>query len=90
MKVAFFIPCYVRAVAPQVIECSLNLLRHLGVKPEIPQGQTCCGQPMGNAGFESDTKRLKQRTYLRDMRVCPRCPEASFTAGKLSPQSLYP
>ena len=61
MKVAFFIPCYVRAVAPQVIECSLNLLRHLGVKPEIPQGQTCCGQPMGNAGFESDTKRLKQR-----------------------------
>ena len=61
MKVAFFIPCYVRAVAPQVIECSLKLLRHLGVEPEIPQGQTCCGQPMGNAGFESDTKRLKQR-----------------------------
>lgn len=29
-----------------------KLLRHLGLDVEYPQGQTCCGQPMANAGFE--------------------------------------
>ena len=61
MKAALFIPCYVRAVAPGVIEASYKLLRHLGVDVEIPQGQTCCGQPMGNAGYEDDAARLKDR-----------------------------
>jgi len=61
MKVALFIPCYVRAVDPDVIEACWKLLRHLGVDVEIPPGQTCCGQPMGNAGYEEDTKALKAR-----------------------------
>ena len=61
MKTAFFIPCYVRAVAPEVIEASLKLLHYLGVEVEIPPGQTCCGQPMGNAGYEDKASRLKER-----------------------------
>jgi len=61
MKTAFFIPCYVRATAPEVIEASLKLLRHLGVDPEVPSGQTCCGQPMGNAGYEDKAAHLKER-----------------------------
>lgn len=61
MKTAFFIPCYVRAVAPEVIEASLKLLDYLGVEVDIPSGQTCCGQPMGNAGYEEKASRLKER-----------------------------
>ncbi len=60
MKAALFIPCYVRAVAPQVIEASYKLLRHLGVDVVIPEGQTCCGQPMGNAGYEDEAEALKE------------------------------
>ena len=50
-----------RAVAPKVIDDSLKLLDYLGVDSEIPSGQTCCGQPMGNAGYEDQTSRLKER-----------------------------
>ncbi len=52
MKVGLFIPCYVDVVYPNVGMACYKLLRHLGVDVEYPQGQTCCGQPMANAGFE--------------------------------------
>ena len=61
MKAALFIPCYVNAVFPEVGEASLRLLRHLGVAVECPPDQTCCGQPMGNAGFESEAAGLAAR-----------------------------
>ena len=59
--VALFIPCYVKAVTPEVIASSYKLLKHLEVDVEIPEGQTCCGQPMGNAGYEASTRHMKQR-----------------------------
>lgn len=37
---------------------SWKLLRHLGVDVTYPQGQTCCGQPMANAGFENQAVPL--------------------------------
>lgn len=61
MRVALFIPCYVNAVFPEVGTASLSLLRQLGVDVDYPLGQTCCGQPMGNAGFEDEARGLAQR-----------------------------
>lgn len=61
MKTALFIPCYVRATAPQVGEASRALLEALGVVVEVPKGQTCCGQPMGNAGYEKEGEALARR-----------------------------
>lgn len=58
MKVALFVPCYVRAVYPAVAEASRLLLERLGVTVDVPQGQTCCGQPMANAGFEDEAAGL--------------------------------
>ena len=52
MKTGLFIPCYVDAVYPEVGVATYKLLRHLGLDVEYPAGQTCCGQPMANAGFE--------------------------------------
>lgn len=60
MKVALFIPCYVDAVFPEVGVAACRLLKHLGVDVTYPLGQTCCGQPMGNAGFEKDAVKLAQ------------------------------
>ena len=52
MKIGLFIPCYVDALYPEVGVSTYRLLKSLGVDVEYPEKQTCCGQPMGNAGFE--------------------------------------
>ena len=54
MKVGLFIPCYINAVYPEVGIASYKLLRHVGVDVDYPMDQTCCGQPMANAGFEDE------------------------------------
>ena len=52
MKIGLFVPCYVDALYPEVGVSTLRLLRSLGLDVDYPERQTCCGQPMGNAGFE--------------------------------------
>ena len=58
MKVGLFIPCYVDALYPHVGLATYKLLKQLGVEVEYPQKQTCCGQPMGNAGFQQKAEKL--------------------------------
>ena len=52
MKVGLFIPCYIDQFYPNVGIATLSLLEKLGCEVVYPQGQTCCGQPMANSGFE--------------------------------------
>lgn len=52
MRIGLFVPCYVDALYPEVGVATYKLLKHLGVNVEYPEKQTCCGQPMGNAGFQ--------------------------------------
>ena len=40
---------------------SWKLLRHLGVDVTYPEGQTCCGQPMANGGFEKKAIPLAEK-----------------------------
>ena len=61
MKIGLFIPCYVDVVYPQVGVATYKLLKHLGLDVEYPQGQTCCGQPMANAGFEKQSIPLAEK-----------------------------
>ena len=61
MKIGLFIPCYVDTLFPEVGMATYKLLRHLGLDVEYPQGQTCCGQPMANAGFERQARPLAQK-----------------------------
>ncbi|MBQ0063239.1 MAG: (Fe-S)-binding protein [Prevotella sp.] len=58
MKVGLFIPCYVDALYPEVGVSTYKLLRSLGVEVFYPERQTCCGQPMGNAGFQKKAHSL--------------------------------
>jgi L-lactate dehydrogenase complex protein LldE len=51
MKVQLFIPCYVDQFYPQVGIATFQLLQKLGCEVMFPLNQTCCGQPMANAGF---------------------------------------
>lgn len=52
MRVALFIPCYIDQLYPRVAIATLELLESLGCTVAFPLEQTCCGQPMANAGFE--------------------------------------
>ena len=61
MKVGLFIPCYVDAVYPEVGVATWKLLKHLGIDVTYPEKQTCCGQPMANAGFEKQAVPLAEK-----------------------------
>lgn len=56
MRVGLFIPCYVNQLYPQVAIATLELLEKLDVDVYYPSTQTCCGQPLGNSGYEEDSK----------------------------------
>ncbi len=61
MNVGLFIPCYVNAIYPDVGIATYKLLKHLGINPDFPIDQTCCGQPMANAGFENGALPLAKQ-----------------------------
>ena len=61
MKIGLFVPCYVDALYPEVGVSTYRLLKSLGLDVDYPERQTCCGQPMGNAGFESMAKPLAKK-----------------------------
>ena len=56
MKVGLFIPCYINQLYPQVGKATLELLEKLKVEIVYPSGQTCCGQPLANSGYEYESE----------------------------------
>jgi L-lactate dehydrogenase complex protein LldE len=75
MTVGLFIPCYVDQFYPQVAIASLQLLEKLGCTVDYPLGQTCCGQPMANSGYEHLSQSCNQLFVKNfapyDYIVCP-------------------
>jgi L-lactate dehydrogenase complex protein LldE len=64
MRVGLFIPCYIDQFYPQVGMATVELLEKHGLAVEFPEEQTCCGQPMANAGLHGDARPLAER-FLR-------------------------
>jgi len=67
MRVGLFIPCYIDQFYPQVGLATLRVLQHFGASVEYPTEQTCCGQPLANAGLIADAKPLAKhflQTFL--------------------------
>lgn len=56
MRVGLFIPCYVDQFYPGVAIATLQLLEKCGCHVQYVRDQTCCGQPLANSGFESDSR----------------------------------
>lgn len=56
MTVGLFVPCYVDQFYPGVAIATLELLERHGCSVAVPLKQTCCGQPMANAGYASSTE----------------------------------
>jgi L-lactate dehydrogenase complex protein LldE len=63
MRIGLFIPCYIDQFYPRVGAATLALLEHFAPEAtiEYPPDQTCCGQPMANAGCNDDAARVAEQ-----------------------------
>jgi L-lactate dehydrogenase complex protein LldE len=60
-QVALFVPCYIDQLYPGVAWASLELLEAHGVRVDVPEQQTCCGQPLINTGAVDSARQLAER-----------------------------
>lgn len=54
-KVQLFITCLGENFFSPVLKDMVTVLERLGLRCEMPEGQTCCGQPFYNSGLQSQT-----------------------------------
>jgi len=57
-RVALFVTCLVDLHRPTVGFAAIRLLEQAGCTVEVPQAQTCCGQPAYNSGDRASTKAI--------------------------------
>ncbi len=58
--VGLFATCLVDLVRPEVGFSTASLIQQAGYKVEVPDGQTCCGQPHYNSGALADSARVAE------------------------------
>ena len=58
IHVGLFVTCLVDLYRPTVGFATLKLLENAGCRVEVPEAQTCCGQPAFNSGDEAHAKAL--------------------------------
>jgi len=63
-QVSLFITCIMDLVYPESGLSVVDVLEHLGIAVDFPEGQTCCGQPAFNAGYQADAAAVAKQ-FLR-------------------------
>jgi L-lactate dehydrogenase complex protein LldE len=61
VRVGLFVTCLVDLFRPSVGFAAVKLLEEAGCTVEVPQAQTCCGQPAYNSGDKADTKVIARQ-----------------------------
>jgi L-lactate dehydrogenase complex protein LldE len=57
-RVGLFVTCLVDMFRPSVGFAAVKLLEDAGCKVEVPEAQTCCGQPAFNSGDRADAAAI--------------------------------
>ncbi|HEX9161886.1 MAG TPA: (Fe-S)-binding protein [Thermoanaerobaculia bacterium] len=60
-SVYFFGTCLVDLFYPQAGLAAIRLIQREGVRVIFPQGQTCCGQPAFNSGYQDDARAVARK-----------------------------
>jgi L-lactate dehydrogenase complex protein LldE len=60
--VQLFVTCLVDTFFPEVGEATVQILQRCGVQVEFPREQTCCAQPMFNAGLREEARKIAEHT----------------------------
>jgi L-lactate dehydrogenase complex protein LldE len=61
MRVGLFVTCLADLMRPSVAFAAVKLLEGAGCTVEVPDAQTCCGQPALNSGDSTDARKIAQR-----------------------------
>ncbi len=62
MRVSVFATCLCNQFYADACVDMVLLLRHLGIDVEVPEGQTCCGQPAYNSGQPEEAQSMAEHT----------------------------
>jgi L-lactate dehydrogenase complex protein LldE len=57
-KVGLFVTCLVNSMRPSIGFASITLLEQAGCTVEVPEMQSCCGQPAFNSGDDKGTRQI--------------------------------
>lgn len=68
-RVGLFVTCLVDLVRPEIGFSALRLLEQAGCLVEVPEAQTCCGQPGYNSGDSATARELAEQV-LRAYESC--------------------
>jgi L-lactate dehydrogenase complex protein LldE len=60
-RVALFVTCLVDLVRPSIGFAAVKLLEDAGCTVEVPEAQTCCGQPAWNSGDRADALAIARQ-----------------------------
>jgi L-lactate dehydrogenase complex protein LldE len=60
-RVALFVTCLVDLFRPSVGFAAVKLLEDAGCIVEVPEAQSCCGQPAYNSGDRTDAKAIARQ-----------------------------
>src|SRR5262245_54109650 len=61
LRVGLFVTCLVDLIRPSVGFAAVKLLEDAGCAVEVPEAQTCCGQPAYNSGDRKDTIAIARK-----------------------------
>jgi L-lactate dehydrogenase complex protein LldE len=64
MRLALYVTCLVDLMRPSVGFATLRLLESVGCEVVVPEGQTCCGQPVWSAGNRDLTADLAMKAII--------------------------
>lgn len=77
MRTYLFVPCYVDQLQPEIGFAVAEVLEKLGHEVIVPEGQTCCGQPALNNGYEDETRTVARHV----MKVFADCDAVVIPSG---------
>jgi L-lactate dehydrogenase complex protein LldE len=61
MNASVFVTCLGDTFYPHAVRAAVKVLERMGVTVACPPGQTCCGQPMFNAGYFDQALSVARR-----------------------------
>ncbi len=61
MRVGLFVTCLADLMRPSVAFAAVKLLEDAGCSVEVPESQTCCGQPALNSGDSVDARAIAKQ-----------------------------
>jgi L-lactate dehydrogenase complex protein LldE len=62
VRISLFATCLGDQFYADACADAVRLLRHVGVEVDVPDAQTCCGQPAYNAGLRDEALRMVKHT----------------------------